>query len=106
MGPMQKALRDAGLPIEVASVLHLEQLARKAYRIPETADVTPAEFRKAARLHRKMVENPRRWAKSRPGQTKHAAKRTLREGHGLTSGRQWRKWKKQQQRAMRAEGAH
>jgi hypothetical protein len=101
-GPLERACRDAGLPVEVSTLMHLEELARKAFGIVGR-DVTPAEFRRAARLHRKIAENWRRIAAPKEGLSVRQAKRQLMAEHGLTSGRQWKHWKREQQRAMRAE---
>jgi hypothetical protein len=103
-GPLEKACRDAGLPPTADSLMYLEQLAQRAGLTGRHA-VTPAMLRKAARLHRKMVENPRRFGSSRPedgSMSRRQGKQQLAEEHGLTSGRQWKRWKKEQQRILRA----
>lgn len=105
LGPLQRALREAGLPVEVAALQHLEDLARKAFKIADDRVVTPKEFRKAARLHRRLVENPRQLSKVREGLTVRQAKAVLMREHGITTGRQWKNWKRRQARVLRAAQA-
>lgn len=105
-GPLERACRTAGLPLEAGSLMYLEDLARKAFDRPTPFDITPKHILRAARLHRKMRDNPRRAVAVPTGMTVRQAKKQLMREHGLTSGRQWERWKKAQQRVMRAEVRH
>jgi len=99
-GPLQKCLREAGLPLTARALEALETIARQWAFTPTIKDM-----RRAARLYRKASENPKRLHKAHPTEpemTKARAEKVLRTAHGLKSGRQWTKWKKAQRRLMKA----
>lgn len=100
-GPLQKACRDAGLPYSAQTLQYLEDVAVRA-KLSDGMTTTPKQLRQAARLHRKVAANPTRWAPD-VQLTHSAAKKQVMAANGITSGRQWKKWKKQQQRELRAE---
>jgi len=98
-GPLQLALRDAGLPETPESLMVLETIALKAkLGLPGEA-VSLKAFRRAARLYRKLATNPRR-VPTVPEMSRTAAKKAIQRAMGIPTGRQWKKWKKLQRRAQ------
>ena len=98
-GPLQLALRDAGLPETPESLMVLETIALKAKLVLPGHPVSLKAFRRAARLYRKIATNPRR-ATDAPELSRSAAKKALMKAQSIPTGRQWKKWKKLQRRAQ------
>lgn len=97
-GPLQLALRDAGLPETPESLMVLETIALKAKLVLPGEAVSLKAFRRAARLFRKFETRPR--GVPVPEMSRSAAKKTLQRAMGIPTGRQWKKWKKLQRRAQ------
>ena len=98
-GPLQLALRDAGLPETPESLMVLETIALKAKLVLPGKAVSIKAFRRAARIYRKVAANPRYVAEVAE-LSRTAAKKALMTAHGISTGRQWAKWKKLQRRAQ------
>ena len=101
-GPMQRALREAGLPATLASFQLLANYARQWKLVPMGQSMTPKLFLRAARVYRQVIERHARAVAFPTGMTKSKAKKLLVNEHKLGSGRQWKKWRKQQMREQRA----
>lgn len=110
-GPLQKALRDAGLPYTKEALDYLEKFARsmglgtyQTAKGPMQRKLSPEDFRRAARGYRKARARSARVVEA-PELSKTAAKRMLMAAKGITSGRQWKKWKKAQRAQEAADAA-
>ena len=104
-GPLELACRDAGLPPCAESLQRLEDVALQAGLVKAGQTVTPADLRRAARLYRKVMANQKQvvphFGQGTGDLTKRQARKLLAKEHGLTSGRQWKAWKKAQRRTQR-----
>lgn len=102
-GPLQKACRDAGLPFHPDSLMYLEALAHRLNLVPKGKEVTRLALRQAARHHRKILQSGARRVAADAKMSRTQARKIVKAAHGIETGRQWRIFKKREQRALRAE---
>ena len=83
--------------------MYLEALAHRLNLVPKGQPVTRLALRQAARYHRKLLQSGDRRVAADTKMSRTQARKVVKAAHGIETGRQWRIFKKRQQRALRAE---